>query len=406
VNYSETLQFLFEQLPMFHRVGPAAYKPGLDNTIALLKSVGNPHIGLKCIHVAGTNGKGSTSHLLASILQSNGYKVGLYTSPHLKDFRERIRINGQMIREDDVVDFVKRNAPLWKNIQPSFFEITVAMCFEYFKMQAVDVAVIETGLGGRLDSTNVIQPDLSVITNVSLDHMNLLGDTVAQIAREKAGIIKPQTPVVLGPMVVDARQVMLETAANVEAPVYIADDANIEIFDDCPLKGLYQQQNFKTVAKSIEVLQTLGYQLKEYAIRQGIELVNQQTGLMGRWQILNDAPLTVADVAHNEDGIQQVMQQIANCQYQNLHFVLGMVADKDVSLVLQHLPKNAIYYFCKAQIPRGMEASILRTHANKLGLNGAVYTSIQEAFQAAQNAASQDDMIFVGGSIFTVAEVL
>ncbi|MEN9639874.1 MAG: hypothetical protein RLZZ262_1743 [Bacteroidota bacterium] len=391
---------------MFHRVGPAAYKPGLDNTIALLKSVGNPHIGLKCIHVAGTNGKGSTSHLLASILQSNGYKVGLYTSPHLKDFRERIRINGQMIREDDVVDFVKRNAPLWKNIQPSFFEITVAMCFEYFKMQAVDVAVIETGLGGRLDSTNVIQPDLSVITNVSLDHMNLLGDTVAQIAREKAGIIKPQTPVVLGPMVVDARQVMLETAANVEAPVYIADDANIEIFDDCPLKGLYQQQNFKTVAKSIEVLQTLGYQLKEYAIRQGIELVNQQTGLMGRWQILNDAPLTVADVAHNEDGIQQVMQQIANCQYQNLHFVLGMVADKDVSLVLQHLPKNAIYYFCKAQIPRGMEASILRTHANKLGLNGAVYTSIQEAFQAAQNAASQDDMIFVGGSIFTVAEVL
>lgn len=391
---------------MFHRVGPAAYKPGLDNTIALLKSVGNPHIGLKCIHVAGTNGKGSTSHLLASILQSNGYKVGLYTSPHLKDFRERIRINGHMISEGDVVNFVKRNAPLWKDIQPSFFEITVAMCFEYFKIQAVDVAVIETGLGGRLDSTNVIQPDLSVITNVSLDHMNLLGDTVAQIAREKAGIIKPQTPVVLGPMVVDARQVMLETAANVEAPVYIADDANIEIFDDCPLKGFYQQQNFKTVAKSIEVLQTLGYQLKEYAIRQGIELVNQQTGLMGRWQILNDAPLTVADVAHNEDGIQQVMQQIANCQYQNLHFVLGMVADKDVSLVLQHLPKNAIYYFCKAQIPRGMEASILRTHANKLGLNGAVYTSIQEAFQTAQKAATKDDMIFVGGSIFTVAEVL
>jgi dihydrofolate synthase / folylpolyglutamate synthase len=406
LNYSETLHFLFDQLPMFHRVGPAAYKPGLDNTIALLDAVGNPQHDLKCIHVAGTNGKGSTSHLIASILQSNGYKVGLYTSPHLKDFRERIRVNGEMIAEEDVVDFVQRNAPLWADIRPSFFEITVAMCFEYFKSQRVDVAVIETGLGGRLDSTNVIQPDVSVITNVSLDHMNLLGDTVAQIAREKAGIIKLQTPVVLGPMVVDARQVMLETAAKVDAPVFNADDADIEIFMSCPLKGFYQQQNFRTVAKSIEVLRTLGYQLKEDAIRQGIELVNQQTGLMGRWQILNDAPLTVADVAHNEDGIQQVMQQIANCQYQNLHFVLGMVADKDVSLVLQHLPKNALYYFCKAQIPRGMEASTLRTHANKLGLHGEVYNSIQDAFQAAQNAASQDDMIFVGGSIFTVAEVL
>lgn len=406
MNYAETLQFLYEQLPMFHRVGPAAYKPGLDNTIALLNAVGNPQRDLKCIHVAGTNGKGSTSHLIASILQSNGYKVGLYTSPHLKDFRERIRINGEMIAEEDVVDFVQRNAPLWTDIQPSFFEITVAMCFEYFKTHDVDIAVIETGLGGRLDSTNVIQPVVSVITNVSLDHMNLLGDTVAQIAREKAGIIKANTPVVLGPMLAEAHEVMLQHASNSGAPMFVADDVNVDAFHDCPLKGTYQQQNFKTVAKTIEVLRALGYRLSDHAIQMGIERVIQQTGLMGRWQVLHHSPYTVADVAHNEDGMRHVMEQIFKCSYQKLHVVLGMVADKDVSIVLQYLPRNATYYFCKAQIPRGMDAAELKRNASAFDLRGEVYSSISEAYLAAQRAAQKEDMIFIGGSIFTVAEVL
>jgi dihydrofolate synthase/folylpolyglutamate synthase len=391
---------------MFHRVGPAAYKPGLDNTVALLNAVGNPHIGLQCIHVAGTNGKGSTSHLLASILQSNGYKVGLYTSPHLKDFRERIRVNGEMIGEADVVDFVERNKLFWSEIKPSFFEITVALCFDYFKKKGVDLAVIETGLGGRLDSTNVVQPVVSVITNVSLDHMNLLGNTISEIAHEKAGIIKNNVPVVLGPMLPDALQVMLQKAQSMNARFYQADASLLHLFRNCPLTGLYQQQNFQTVGKTIEVLRDAGFVLPDAQVQSGIEQVIDQTGLLGRWQILGTDPLVVADVAHNEDGVRWVVQQLSRQSFNRLHVVLGMVADKDVSLVLKLLPTHAQYYFCKANIPRGLDAEQLLQSAAQYGLMGHAYASVPMAFEAARQAAQHDDMIFVGGSVFTVAEVL
>lgn len=406
MNYTDTLHFLYEQLPMFHRVGPAAYKPGLDNTVALLNAVGNPHIGLQCIHVAGTNGKGSTSHLLASILQSNGYKVGLYTSPHLKDFRERIRVNGEMIGEADVVYFVEKNKLFWSEIKPSFFEITVALCFDYFKKKGVDLAVIETGLGGRLDSTNVVQPLVSVITNVSLDHMNLLGNTISEIAHEKAGIIKNNVPVVLGPMLPDALQVMLQKAQSMNARFYQADAALLHLFRNCPLTGLYQQQNFQTVGKTIEVLRDAGFVLPDAQVQSGIEQVIDQTGLLGRWQILGTDPLVVADVAHNEDGVRWVVQQLSSQSFNRLHVVLGMVADKDVSLVLKLLPTHAQYYFCKANIPRGLDAEQLLQSASQYGLMGNAYASVPMAFEAARQAAQHDDMIFVGGSVFTVAEVL
>ncbi len=406
MNYTDTLHFLYEQLPMFHRVGPAAYKPGLDNTVALLNAVGNPHIGLQCIHVAGTNGKGSTSHLLASILQSNGYKVGLYTSPHLKDFRERIRVNGEMIGEADVVDFVEKNKLFWSEIKPSFFEITVALCFDYFKKKGVDLAVIETGLGGRLDSTNVVQPVVSVITNVSLDHMNLLGNTISEIAHEKAGIIKNNVPVVLGPMLPDALQVMLQKAQAMNARFYQADASLLHLFRSCPLTGLYQQQNFQTVGKTIEVLRDVGFVLPDAHVQSGIEQVIDQTGLLGRWQILGTDPLVVADVAHNEDGVRWVVQQLSRQSFSRLHVVLGMVADKDVSLVLKLLPAHAQYYFCKANIPRGLDAERLLQSAAQYGLMGNAYASVPMAFEAARQAAQHDDMIFVGGSVFTVAEVL
>jgi dihydrofolate synthase/folylpolyglutamate synthase len=406
LNFSETLHFLYEQLPMFHRVGPAAYKPGLDNTIRLLEVLGNPHKGIKCIHVAGTNGKGSTSHLLASILQSAGYKTGLYTSPHLKDFRERIRVNGAMIEPDFVVDFVERYLSQWQELQPSFFEITVAMCFEYFRQQALDVAVIETGLGGRLDSTNVILPDLSIVTNVSMDHMNLLGDTIELIALEKAGIIKTLIPVVIGPMIPVASKIMTTRAAELNAPVTEANNELSHLFIACPLKGSYQQQNFCTVGTAVQILRSVGYAITDAHVAQGAERVIEQTGLLGRWQILGQQPLIIADVAHNEDGLQQVMHQLSQMPCRTLRVVLGMVADKDVNRVLKLLPQDAVYYFCKADIPRGMPAEELKTKASEFELRGACYTSVMAAFDAVKRDASSDDIVFVGGSIFTVAEVL
>ena len=406
MNFSETLHFLYEQLPMFHRVGPAAYKPGLDNTIRLLEVLGNPHKGIKCIHVAGTNGKGSTSHLLASILQSAGYKTGLYTSPHLKDFRERIRVNGAMIEPDFVVDFVERYLSQWQELQPSFFEITVAMCFEYFRQQALDVAVIETGLGGRLDSTNVILPDLSIVTNVSMDHMNLLGDTIELIALEKAGIIKTLIPVVIGPMIPVASKIMTTRAAELNAPVTEANNELSHLFIACPLKGSYQQQNFCTVGTAVQILRSVGYAITDAHVAQGAERVIEQTGLLGRWQILGQQPLIIADVAHNEDGLQQVMHQLSQMPCRTLRVVLGMVADKDVNRVLKLLPQDAVYYFCKADIPRGMPAEELKTKASEFELRGACYTSVMAAFDAVKRDASSDDIVFVGGSIFTVAEVL
>ena len=391
---------------MFHRVGPAAYKPGLDNTWALLELVGNPQIGLKTVHIAGTNGKGSTSHMIAAALQLAGYKTGLYTSPHLKDFRERIRINGVMMPEDAVVEFVNQYHEAWQSIQPSFFEITVAMCFWYFKREGVEIAVIETGLGGRLDSTNVIDPEVAVITNIGYDHMNLLGDTIEKIAAEKAGIIKPKKPVVIGAMREEAREVMIETALRHQAPMIDASRIPSALVPDGALKGQYQIENRATAFMALRVLAALGWNVNEEHIAQGFERVVELTGLLGRWQKLNDAPLTIADVAHNEDGIRTVLAQIQQTPHKRLHFVLGVVGDKDVSRVLKLLPPAATYYFCKADIPRGLDAQLLKKQALEFQLVGESYSSVKLAYDAAVLCAAEDDLVFIGGSIFTVAEVL
>ena len=406
MNYPQTLEYLYSQLPMFHRVGPAAYKPGLDNTWALLELVGNPHVGLKTVHIAGTNGKGSTSHMIAAALQLAGYKTGLYTSPHLKDFRERIRINGVMMPEEDVVAFVEQFHEAWQSIQPSFFEITVAMCFWYFKRAGIDVAVIETGLGGRLDSTNVILPEVSVITNIGYDHMNLLGDTIEKIASEKAGIIKPRTPVIIGAMRDEAREVMVATANHLQAPLIDASLIPESLIPDGALKGHYQIENRATAFMALRTLSALGWKASEDHIAQGFQRVVELTGLLGRWQILNTTPLVIADVAHNEDGIRVVLEQLQQTPHTQLHFVLGVVGDKDVSRLLRLLPKEAMYYFCKAAIPRGLDANALKQQAFELELKGESYASVKQAYDAACSAAKNDDLVFVGGSVFTVAEIL
>lgn len=406
VNYPQTLEYLYSQLPMFHRVGPAAYKPGLDNTWALLELVENPQQGLKTVHIAGTNGKGSTSHMTAAALQLAGYKTGLYTSPHLKDFRERIRINGVMMPEDAVVEFVNQYHQAWQSIQPSFFEITVAMCFWYFKRESVEIAVIETGLGGRLDSTNVIDPEVAVITNIGYDHMNLLGDTIEKIAAEKAGIIKPKKPVVIGVMREEAREVMIQTALKHQAPMIDAALIPNELVPDGALKGHYQIENRATAFMALRTLAALGWRVSEDHIAQGFQRVVELTGLLGRWQKLNDTPLTIADVAHNEDGIRTVLSQIQQTPHKQLHFVLGLVGDKDVSRVLKLLPPTAKYYFCKADIPRGLDAEMLKEQALDFQLTGEPYSSVKKAYSAAVEAAKEDDLIFIGGSVFTVAEVL
>ena len=405
MTYEQTLSFLFEQLPMFHRIGPAAYKPGLDNTYALLRLVGNPETSLKCVHVAGTNGKGSTSHLIASVLQEAGYKTGLYTSPHLKDFRERIRINGEMIPKDEVIEFVETFKDQWKEISPSFFEITVALCFRYFEKEKIDIAVIETGLGGRLDSTNVVTPEVSVITNIGMDHMNLLGDTIEKIAFEKAGIIKQNCPVVIGSMRSEAEQIMRLKASESNSSIFSASE--IGDVPDSPLNGIYQEQNKRTALAAIRVLQNSGkWNISESAINKGFQNVISNTGLAGRWQILQQHPLAIADVAHNEDGINMVLKQLAEMKFNQLHVVLGMVSDKDISKVLTLLPKKAIYYFCKADIPRGLDAVELQKQAGDFNLNGQPFSSVKSAYEAALSEAHKDDLVLVSGSIFTVAEVL
>lgn len=406
MTYPQTLEYLYSQLPMFHRVGPAAYKPGLDNTWALLELVGNPHKGLKTVHIAGTNGKGSTSHMIAAALQLAGYKTGLYTSPHLKDFRERIRINGVMMPEDAVVEFVNQYHEAWQSIQPSFFEITVAMCFWYFKREGVEIGVIETGLGGRLDSTNVIDPEVSVITNIGYDHMNLLGDTIEKIAAEKAGIIKQKKPVVIGAMREEAREVIIQTALKQLAPIIDSAIIPSMLIPSGALQGNYQIENRATAFTALRTLAALGWRVSEEHIAQGFQHVVELTGLLGRWQILNTTPLVIADVAHNEDGIRVVLEQLQQTPHKQLHFVLGVVGDKDVSRVLRLLPQEAIYYFCKADIPRGLDAEELKQQASELDLKGESYTSVKQAYDAACGTAKNDDLVFVGGSVFTVAEVL
>lgn len=426
MNYTETLDYLYSQLPMFQRIGSAAYKANLDNTIAICKLLDNPENKFRSIHIAGTNGKGSTSHLLASVLQSAGLKVGLYTSPHLKDFRERIKINAEFISEQYIVDFVKKHKSDFENIQPSFFEMTVGLAFDYFADQKVDIAVIEVGLGGRLDSTNVITPELSVITNISYDHTVLLGDTLEKIAIEKAGIIKKGIPVVIGESQTEVKSVFNERADQLSSPIVFADEkykalnvhhsAGAKLFLNMDigkytnlqseLLGIYQQKNICTVLSAIDVLNSHGFNLSEAAIRDGIKNVITQTGLLGRWQIISKQPLVIADTGHNEAGIKEVLNQIKQTPHDQLHFVLGMVNDKDISKILQLLPKNAAYYFCKAQIPRALNAEELAAQAVTAGLKGDTYSSVAEALIAAKKNAKPHDLVFVGGSTFTVAEVV
>ena len=424
MNYQETLNWLFSQLPMYQREGQAAYKANLDNTLALDEYFKHPHTLFKTIHVAGTNGKGSVSHMLASILQEAGYKTGLYTSPHLKDFRERIKINGEMVSEQYVIDFVEDNKELFAQIHPSFFEMTVAMAFKYFADQQVDIAVIEVGLGGRLDSTNIISPLASVITNISFDHMALLGNTLEKIAGEKAGIIKSGIPAIVGIRDKEYDYVFEERAASVNTTLSFAGEqwkveknpegnyhlkrSSGEEFCNlsCELKGDYQRKNIPTVLETIPALRAAGLQITDEQVRTGISRVITNTGLHGRWQTLAQSPLTICDTGHNIDGITEIVQQLQKCQYERLHFVIGMVNDKDVDHVLCILPKDAIYYFTKASIPRAMNEEILAEKARTAGLHGTCYPTVATAYEAARQNATKQDMIYIGGSTFVVAEVL
>lgn len=431
MDYSDTLDYLFSRLPMFQRVGPAAYKDNLDNTFLLGNYYNNPHRLFKSVHVAGTNGKGSVSHMLAAVLQAAGYKTGLYTSPHLVDFRERIRINGEMISTDEVTewveDFREKNEE-WE-LEPSFFELTVAMAFDYFATREVDVAIIEVGLGGRLDSTNIITPEVSVITNIGMDHTALLGDTPQQIAFEKAGIIKPGIPVVIGETQDETVKVFKEVAALKLAPIFFADQefqvdylsGDIEgnqllsvsrngdlIFQKLKLdlKGMYQQKNLPAVLKCVDVLRDMDWKISDDHLLYALANAKRMTGLQGRWQILGYNPLTVADTAHNAEGMAEVVKQLEQTPFEKLHFVLGVVNDKDVSRMLSLLPPSADYYFTRADIPRALDEKDLAHLAEAYNLSGSVYSTVEKAFNAARNRAANGDMIFVGGSNFTVAEIL
>jgi|TARA_R110000782_G_scaffold231061_1_gene317333 dihydrofolate synthase/folylpolyglutamate synthase len=405
MNYPETLDYLFGQLPMYQRIGNAAYKANLDNTYRLSEILNHPEKQFKSVHIAGTNGKGSTSHMLASVLQEAGYKVGLYTSPHLKDFRERIKINGAMISENEVIDFVKEYKNEFEKIQLSFFEWTVGLAFHYFANQKVDIAIVETGLGGRLDSTNIVIPEVAVITNISMDHTQFLGNTLAKIAAEKAGIIKPTIPVIIGETQSEIKHVFIEKAKQLNAPIQFADEYPTQEYES-DLKGAYQQKNKKTVVATIQTLQQLGWDITENHIIKGLQNVVNNTGLMGRWQVLNKQPLTVCDTGHNEAGIKLILAQLAEQDYEKLHFVLGVVNDKDITNILQLLPKHAIYYFCQANIPRALEVYILAEKATAVGLSGTTFPTVEAAYQAAQKNATAQDMIFIGGSTFVVAEVV
>jgi dihydrofolate synthase/folylpolyglutamate synthase len=429
MDYQQTLNYLYTQLPVFTRVGASAYKADLTNTIALLNILDNPERKFKSIHMGGTNGKGSTSHMLAAILQVAGYKTGLYTSPHLKDFRERIRINGQMISEETVVDFVAKHKPDFEQIQPSFFEMTVALAFDVFAKKQVDIAIVEVGLGGRLDSTNVINPLLSIITNIGWDHMNLLGDTLPKIAAEKAGIIKPAIPVIIGehqPEVAEvftnkAQQVnaLLTFASDVKSEVEIQKSESLEYLEinvphtsfpalhiQLDLPGTYQLHNVRTVLTAVDELRKQDFVITDAHITMALKQVKSLTGLHGRWEVLSHNPLTICDTGHNPEGITEVLKNIANVKYQHLHFVIGMVNDKDISKVLAMLPTHATYYFCRPDIPRGLEAESIKAQAAGFGLHGQAYPSVMAAFHAAQIAATPKDLVFIGGSTFVVAEVV
>ncbi len=405
MTYPETLTWMFQQLPMYQRKGKSAFKKDLTNSIQLANHLNHPEKTFKTIHIAGTNGKGSVSHMLASIFQEAGYKTGLYTSPHLKDFRERIRINGQMVSPHFVTNFIQQHQDFLHKQQLSFFEMTVGMAFQYFAQEKVDIAIIETGLGGRLDSTNIISPKLAIITNIGFDHMQFLGDTLPKIAAEKAGIIKSNTPVVIGERNSLTTPVFKEKARQVEAPIFFAEDTSFTQYD-CDLKGEYQSHNLQTVLKAVEVVRKLGWKITEPQLISALKNVQQNTGLQGRWQQLGSDPKIICDTGHNKEGLTYVMHQLSQEKYDQLHIVLGVVNDKDLDGVLPLFPKNAHYYFCKANVPRGLDAQILAEAAKKHDLIGKIYRDIPTAYKAAKQAATPDDLIFIGGSTFTVAEVL
>lgn len=404
-SYDDAIQWLFMQLPQYQRQGAAAYKPGLERTERLMAYLKNPERGFKSIHVAGTNGKGSTSHMLASVLQAAGYRVGLYTSPHLKDFRERIRIDGAPIPESAVLEFVQDHATTFSKMGLSFFEMTVGLAFEYFSKSNIDIAVIETGMGGRLDSTNVITPILSVITNIGLDHMQFLGGTLEAIAREKAGIIKPGVPVVIGQYNPQTITVFESTAGQLQAPLFKAQDLEHQEYQS-DLIGSYQRFNKKTVLTALNLLTSLGYQLNDHHIVKGLAQVQKSTGLMGRWQVIGQNPMIICDTAHNIDGLTMTMTQLKDLNASQLHLVLGFVNDKALDQIFDCLPKSGLYYYCAANNPRAMAASDLSELGQRKGLNGRAFNAVIEAFNAAKSQAKPEDVIYVGGSTFVVAEVL
>lgn len=404
MTYKETTDWMFSQLPMFQMQGASAYKKDLTNTHLLVKQLNHPEKKFKSIHVAGTNGKGSTSSMIASILQEAGYKVGLYTSPHLKDFRERIRINGELISEEFVVDFIAENKSFFEENELSFFEMTVGLAFEYFAKEAVDIAVIEVGMGGRLDATNIITPLVSVITNIGFDHTQFLGDTLAKIAFEKAGIIKQNVPVVIGEYTDETKAVFFEKASVENAPIYFAQDNPLVTYA-CALLGDYQEFNKKTVIQAIELVQS-EFNIEENHIKLGLKNVIQNTGLLGRWQILSKKPFVVCDTAHNSHGLEIVLNQVQKHDFDTLHVVLGVVNDKDLDSILPLFPKNAIYYFCKPNVPRGLDANILQEKAFDFGLKGEVCNSVTEAYEKAVKKSKSDDFIYIGGSTFVVAEIV
>lgn len=434
MTYQQTIDYLYAKLPMFTRIGAAAYKENLHNSIALCNALDNPQTKFKSVHIAGTNGKGSTSHMLAAILQQAGYKTGLYTSPHLKDFRERIKINGQMIAEEFVVDFVQRTRQLSEQIEPSFFELTMTMAFDYFAQQQVDIAIIETGLGGRLDSTNIITPILSIITNIGYDHMNILGDTLKKIAAEKAGIIKPSIPVVIGEYITETKSIFINKAIECNAPIYFAQDeyavsdivvstqqlsCNItdvkkEIEENFTLdmNGVYQTKNLRTVLLAEGILLQNGFVITDAAEKFALANTKKLTGLYGRWDVIAENPTVVLDVAHNEDGIKQVLTQLefligeSSEMISGIHFIIGMVSDKEVDKVLSLLPKDAMYYFSNAHIARALPAEELKTKAAAYNLTGDYFDDVNEAIKAAKKNAGEKDLLIVCGSVFLVGEVM
>lgn len=428
MNYQEVIEFMFNSLPMYQRVGAAAYKANLDNTLAFDKITGSPHKKYKTIHIAGTNGKGSVSHSLASILQEAGYKTGLYTSPHLTDYRERIRVNGKKIEESFITEFINSHKNFIKNVKPSFFEMSVALAFKYFELQQVEVAVIEVGMGGRLDSTNIILPELSVITNIGLDHTQFLGNSLAEIAGEKAGIIKQNIPVVIGERQKETEEVFLKKAKKKNSKISFASDnyackilnSNLKYSSfevekktsdksytlNFNLSGKYQEKNLVTILETVDNLRNQGFCISDENLKQGLENLIKNTGFHGRWETLSTEPLTICDTGHNKEGLSYTIEQLLSLEFKKLRFVLGFVNDKNVDEVLKLFPKNAEYYFCKAQIPRALDEKILLEKANLVSINGKSFENVSSAYHAAKKDADKNDVIFIGGSTFVVADLL